>query len=101
MLAECWRSSTVNLVCGIVGRTTIEGSGSFGSNSSANRTEGGIMKTLGLRRTIRRKLPDGWLVWIGPESVRFRQKRRKETFVIGWKEIRDRAMLNSLRRYFA
>jgi hypothetical protein len=58
------------------------------------------MKTLGLRRTIRRKLPDGWLVWIGPQGVRFRQKRRKEILVIGWKEIRDRAMLNRLRQFF-
>ena len=59
------------------------------------------MKTLGLRRTIRRKLPDGWLIWTGPEGVRFRQKHRKQIFVIGWKEIRDRAMFNGLRRFFA
>jgi len=49
------------------------------------------MKTLGISRTIRRRLPGGWFVSIGPSGLAFRQRRQKVLFFISWREAGHRA----------
>jgi hypothetical protein len=49
------------------------------------------MKTIRLARTIRRQLPNGLLVWIGPEGIQVRQKRTVPLYSLSWKEVWERA----------
>ena len=49
------------------------------------------MKTIRLARTIRRQLPSGLLIWIGPEGIRIRQKRSVPCYSLSWKEVWERA----------
>jgi hypothetical protein len=49
------------------------------------------MKTIRMARTIRRQLPNGLLVWIGPEGIRIRQKRTVPLYSLSWKEAWERA----------
>jgi hypothetical protein len=49
------------------------------------------MKTIRLARTIRRQLPGGLLVWIGPEGIQVRQKRSIVLYSLSWKEVWERA----------
>jgi hypothetical protein len=56
------------------------------------------MKTVKMTRTIRRELPNGWLVWIGPDGIRVRPKRTAAVFHLTWKGIIDRAQLRAAAR---
>jgi hypothetical protein len=56
------------------------------------------MKTIKMTRTIRRELPNGWLVWIGPDGISFRPKRQPSSFFLTWKEIVDRGQFLSISR---
>jgi hypothetical protein len=49
------------------------------------------MKTIKLARTIRRQLPGGLLVWVGPEGIQVRQKRSIVLYSLSWKEVWERA----------
>jgi hypothetical protein len=49
------------------------------------------MKTIRLARTIRRQLPSGLLVWVGPEGIQVRQKRSIVLYSLSWKEVWERA----------
>ena len=51
-----------------------------------------MSKTLSVSRTIRRKLPNGWFVYIGRNGLGFRQRRKKEAYLLLWEEAIARAM---------
>ncbi len=48
------------------------------------------MKSVKITRTIRRELPNGWLVCIGPDGMHVRPKRTAAVFHLTWNEIIDR-----------
>lgn len=56
------------------------------------------MKTIKMPRTIRRELPNGWLVWVGPDGIHVRPKRTAAVFYLTWKEISDRAQFLAAER---
>lgn len=56
------------------------------------------MKTVKMTRTIRRELPSGWLVWIGPDGMHVRPKRTAVMFFLTWEEIIDRAQFLAATR---
>lgn len=44
-----------------------------------------------IARVIRRQLPGGWIVAIGPHGISLKEKRKAETFPLPWREIIHRA----------
>ena len=51
------------------------------------------MNTMKMTRTIRRELPNGWLVWVGTDGIRVRPKRTAAVFNLTWKEVIERMQL--------
>ena len=49
--------------------------------------------TIKISKTVRRQLPNGWFVWVGPKGISFRRKRQRKVFSLPWKEAMERAML--------
>lgn len=56
------------------------------------------MKTIKMTRTLRRELPNGWLVWIGPDGMHVRPKRTAAVYHLTWKEVIDRAQFLAATR---
>ena len=57
-----------------------------------------MSKTLGISRTIRRKLPQDWFVSISKEGLTFRRKRKKEAYALYWDEAIERSMFFRARK---
>lgn len=55
------------------------------------------MKTIELTRTIRRELPNGWLIWIGPGGFNLRPKQRLPEFSMIWKGVIGRAQFLAVK----
>jgi hypothetical protein len=56
------------------------------------------MKTIKLTRTIRRELPNGWLIWVGPSGMRVRPKRTATVFYLTWEDVIERAQFLAARK---
>lgn len=56
------------------------------------------MKTIKMTRTIGRKLPNGWLIWVGPDGIHVRPKRTAAVYHLTWEEIIDRAQFVAATR---
>ena len=57
-----------------------------------------MSKTLGISRTIRRRLPQDWFVSIGKEGLTFHRKRKKEAYTLYWDEAIERSMFFRARK---
>ncbi len=49
------------------------------------------MKTLKITRSIKRRLPGNWFVWVRPDGLYFRQRRQTKVFFVSWTETIEKA----------